>query len=165
MKTEEAREKEKEVRRNTSISKLKRRSLCSATVEWKRGLCDGEQLLSPPLRRGWGDRMLQLLISKFERTISLFWLSFCLLWRRRRSHGRERARVPWTERVRFVCMLLLSYWWEKKLRGMCSIKVVWDRKRANSRHGLDKGVVTSNLLSFHFLLLPSIFLFLSISLN
>jgi len=51
-KTEEAREKEKETRRKTRMRELKRRSLCSATVDWKRGLCDGEELLSPPLRSG-----------------------------------------------------------------------------------------------------------------
>lgn len=37
MKTEEASEKEKEMRRKTRMRELKRRSLCSATVEWKRG--------------------------------------------------------------------------------------------------------------------------------
>lgn len=45
MKIEEARENEKEVRRKTRMSELKRRSLCSATVEWKRG-AEGERLLS-----------------------------------------------------------------------------------------------------------------------
>lgn len=48
MKMEEAREKEKEVRRKTRLSELKRRSLCSATVEWKRG-AEGERLSVPPL--------------------------------------------------------------------------------------------------------------------
>jgi hypothetical protein len=51
MKIEEASENEKEVRRKTKMSELKRRSLCSATVEWKRG-SEGERLLSPPLRSG-----------------------------------------------------------------------------------------------------------------
>lgn len=57
MKTEEASENEKEVRRKTRMSELKRRSLCSATVEWKRG-AEGERLLSTPLRSGSGERMV-----------------------------------------------------------------------------------------------------------
>lgn len=94
MKTEEAREKEKELRRNTRISKLKRRSLCSATVEWKRGLCDGEQLLSPPLRRGWGDLMLQLL--SFEvRThyfLVLIFILFIIMAKKEEGVTGERER-------------------------------------------------------------------------
>ena len=71
MKTEEVREKQKAARRKRRMRELKRRSLCTVTVEWKWdaawwGVPDGvEKLLLrrrgdefSPLRRAWGDRML-----------------------------------------------------------------------------------------------------------
>ena len=110
MKTEEAREKEKELRRNTRISKLKRRSLCSATVEWKRGLCDGEQLLSPPLRRGWGDLMLQLLSFEVRTHYFLVLIVILFIMEKKESGEREReSKSSRIERARFLCMLLLIY--------------------------------------------------------